>query len=79
MGLEVSIYTESSSGTRWFEVDSNPSNPEVWFANGNNNKENSCIIILYFERDAHTQVPPETGRGQHGRIHSDGEQPASRP
>src|SRR6266851_6796639 len=28
MGLEVSTNTVSSSGTRWFDVDSNPSNPE---------------------------------------------------
>lgn len=39
----------------------------------------SALLSFYFERDARTQVPPETGRGQHGRIHSDGEQTASWP
>ena len=32
IGLEVSTYTESSSGTRWFDVDTSPSNPDIWFA-----------------------------------------------
>lgn len=32
IGLEVSTNTVSSSGTRWFDVDSNPSNPEAALA-----------------------------------------------
>jgi hypothetical protein len=32
IGLEVSTYTVSSSGTRWFDVDTSPSNPDIWFA-----------------------------------------------
>lgn len=32
MGLEVSTYTVSSSGTKWFDVDTSPSNPDNWFA-----------------------------------------------
>jgi hypothetical protein len=32
IGLEVSTNTVSSSGTRWFDVDINPSNPDVLFA-----------------------------------------------
>jgi hypothetical protein len=32
IGREVSTNTVSSSGTRWFDVDINPSNPEVSLA-----------------------------------------------
>jgi len=32
MGREVSTNTVASSGTRWFDVDINPSNPEVSLA-----------------------------------------------
>ena len=44
MGLDVSTNTVSSSGTRWFDVDINPSNPEVALAK--NSGEEFCITLL---------------------------------
>jgi len=44
IGLEVSTNTVSSSGTRWFDVDTIPSKPDIWFTVKKHVK--ICIVLI---------------------------------
>jgi len=46
IGLEVSTNTVSSSGTRWFDVDTIPSKPDIWFSVKNKHLEIRIVLIL---------------------------------
>ncbi len=75
MGLVVLMATTGSSGRRWFDVDTIPSNDDGWSAGREACQRMGRVWVS--EKAERTKVPSQTGGSEDGRIDAQREQPTS--